>query len=510
MRGSVQALVVCGVLVSGLAPVSMVFAQAAGAGSACTASWTGFAGDGNWDDVENWSPEMVPASSSDVCITQDLRAIVSVSSNVTVHSLTLSLGATVIVGAPRFTVAGALRGAEGEMLLEKSTRTDAVTLTAGSIDVGNVSSNGSNVITTPRFDISLLGVLGGTTTLTHAPANLSGTTFSGGGIEVSSGVLRMPGDIHTLDGQLLTGTDGIQDASGGNALAQLSAIGTSGSLRLLSGTLTVTGDLANSGSIALGGGNREYGETGGTLAVPGTFTQLPGGSTSLANSLSRLQAASVQIDAGGSIGSHGGTVSGPVVNNGVLDASGTLSGPAVNDGVLDASGTNVVGSYTQNADGVLEVPAISGAALLAVQETARLGGTLAITTFAVPTPGSSITVMSFTSATGAFSTTPLGFALKTQSTSLVAIATPQLAVTPTSNAKGGTEHFTVADFQAGETVTIHLGTTGAPPLASVQIPANGLASGTFTVPASAAAGKHQVLAAGGSSHRLATTALEIT
>ena len=99
-----------------------------------------------------------------------------------------------------------------------------------------------------------------------APANLSGTTFSGGSIEVSSGVLRIPGDVRTLDGQLLTGTDGIRDDSGGNALAQLSAIGTSGSLRLLSGTLTVTGDLTNSGSIALGGGNREYGETGGTLA----------------------------------------------------------------------------------------------------------------------------------------------------------------------------------------------------------------------------------------------------
>jgi hypothetical protein len=243
------------------------------------------------------------------------------------------------------------------------------TLTAGSIDVGNVSSNGSNVITSPRFDISLLGVLGGTTTLTDAPANLSGTTFSGGSIEVSSGVLRIPGDVRTLDGQLLTGTDGIRDDSGGNALAQLSAIGTSGSLRLLSGTLTVTGDLTNSGSIALGGGNREYGETGGTLAVPGTFTQLPGGSTSLANGLSALRAASVQIDAGGAIGSHGGIVSGPVAS----------------DGVLNASGTKVDGSYTQNADGVLEVPAISGAASLAVQGTARLGGTLAITTFAAPT-----------------------------------------------------------------------------------------------------------------------------
>jgi hypothetical protein len=179
MRGSVRALVVCAALASGLAgPVSVVPAQAARAGSACTASWTGFAGDGNWDDAENWSPEMVPASSSDVCITQDLQAIVNVSSDVTVHSPTLSLGATAIVGAPRFTVTGALQGAEGEILLETST------LTAGSIDVGNVASNGSSVITSPRFGISLLGVLGGMTTLTDAPTNLSGTTFSGGSIEV--------------------------------------------------------------------------------------------------------------------------------------------------------------------------------------------------------------------------------------------------------------------------------------------------------------------------------------
>lgn len=487
MRGSVQALVVCGALVSGLAgSVSVVPAQAARAGSACTASWTGLAGDGNWDDAQNWSPQMVPTSSSDVCITQVLRAIVNVNSDVTVHSLTLSLAATVTVGAPRFTVTGPLQGAEGEVLLETST------LTAGSIDVGNVSSDGRSVITSPRFGISLLAVLGGMTTLTDAPANLSGTTFSGGGIEVPNGVLRMPGDIHTLDGQLLTAPEGIQDDRGNNALAHLSTIGTTGSLRLPSGTLTVTGDLTVSGGVDLGGGSPEYGETGGTLAVQGTFTQMQGGSTSLANHLSTLQAASIEIDASSTIDSH----------------DGTLSGPVVNDGVLDASVTKVDGSYAQRADGVLEMS--EGVTALAVQGTAMLGGTLAIETFAAPKPGSSFTVMSFTSLTGAFGTTQLGFVLKTESTRLVAIATPQLAVTPNSNARGGTEHFSVADFQAGETVFIHLDGTGSPSLASVRIHTDGLASGKFGVPVSAVIGKHQVVAVGGSSHRLAKTALEIT
>jgi hypothetical protein len=473
-------------------------AEAAGADSGCTAQWTGLAGNEEWGDAQNWSPKKVPGPDSEVC-NDVLRAIVNVPSDVTIRSFNIMLGATIIVEAPRFTVTGTLQGATGEFLLSPGTG-ETTTLTAGRIDnLGEVAGTGTSVITSPRFGISTLDVLSGTTTLTDPPTNLSGTTFTGGGI-FADGVLRIPSDIDTLDGFLFIGAPPaeIQDADGNNALAHLSAVGNTGSIHLPNGTLTVDGDVTVSGSgasIDLGGGNREYGETGGTLAVQGTLALTQGATATLANSRSKMQASSIHIGAGSSVDSRDGTLDGPVVNDGLLDGSASIDG-----------------SYAQGGTGTLQVTAASNtqAAEVVVNGTASFGGTLEIDTLEAPDPGTSFTLMSFDSAAGSFSTTQLGFTVKRESTSLVAIATPQVAVTPVSNAPGATEQFSIADFASGETVSIHLDSTGSPPLASMQVSSDGQASGSFTVPSSAAAGKHRVVAVGGSSHRSAVTSLTIT
>lgn len=361
----------------------------------CSVTWTGNAGNGLWSTASNWSTDKVPGPTSDVCIPTLTTA--DATPPISVHSIQVAEGASLLIGSGSFSIATSLTN-QGFITLT------GTTLSAGSIDLpspGNVTANGNSSITSPAFSNSTGTVTvdtGGTLRLADNPVQLQNGTLSGGSWLVS-GVLVVPSDISQLTTQgTVVSVDGlgsaVQDASGHNALATLTSVGSGVALAVDDGaSLTVAQGLTSQGIVDVGSG------IGGSLTVSGTYTQAPGATTGLGSGT--LSATSVSVQAGSSLGGQG-TVTGPVTNNGTVAPLGSLT---------------VTGNYTQAASAALTEQFGS---TLNVRSNATLSGALSVTVNPKhpPKSGATYTALTFGSLNGSFTSHTAGFTLTTNTNNI--------------------------------------------------------------------------------------------
>jgi hypothetical protein len=302
----------------------------------CSVTGTGNAGNGSWSTASNWSPRKVPGPASDVCIptftTADGAGLDGSSSSISVHSIQVAEGGSLLFGSGRVSIATSLTN-QGFMTLY------GTTLSAASIALpnqGEIDVYDSSSITCPAFSNAAGTVsvgAGGTLRLADNPVQLQNGNLSGGNWLVSSGVLILPSDISQISAPVAYTTvvsiDGtgsaVQDASGHNALATLTSVGSTAVLALFDGaSLTVAQGLTSHGVV----------DVSGSLTVTGTYTQASGAATNMGGSLS---AASVIVQPGSTLGGNG-TVASSITNNGTVAPRGILT---------------VTGNYAQTGGGAL-------------------------------------------------------------------------------------------------------------------------------------------------------------
>ena len=369
-------------------------------GQACSATWTGNAGNGSWSTAGNWSPKKVPGAASDVCIPTFDQAqgagLDGSSSTISVRSIQVAEGGAILFGSGKVSVATSLIN-DGLITLY------GTTLSAASIDMpnpGQISVYDNSTITSPAFS-NPSGTVdvgpGVTLKLTDNPVQLSNGNLSGGFWFVD-GVLVVPGDITELTSQG-TGVDidnlgaAIETASGDNALATLTAIGPGASLSVVySGILTVDQALTNQGVVDLGGGG------GGTLTVKGAYTQTSGASTNF--SVGTLSATEVTVESGSTLGGQG-----------------TIESSVTNNGTVSPTNLTVTGNYTQSSAAALSE---QFSTTLNVSGTATLSGALNITINPKhpPKSGQSYTALTAGSISGSFTRTTTGYTVTTNGNSI--------------------------------------------------------------------------------------------
>ena len=233
---------------------------------------------------------------------------------------------------------------------------------------------------------------GSTLDITGSFNNLKNGVLSGGTYSVA-GVLDVPNSILTNAAPItLTGASAeiFDNFHGTNAFASLAANAGNGALSLQSGqSLTTTGNFTNKAKLTVGATSKftitgNFNNAGGTATVDGTLAA----STGLTLTTGTIQGQ--------------GALAGAVTSDGVIIAGDSTTKP----GIL-----SVVGSYTQNATGSLDVD-ITGATLgsqysqLAVSNGARLSGILNIKRKAgfVPAIGTDFTILKAHVVTGKFAT----------------------------------------------------------------------------------------------------------
>jgi hypothetical protein len=355
--------------------------------SSCSVTWTGNAGNGSWSTASNWSTHKVPGPTSDVCIPAFTTA--DATPPISVHSVQVAEGGSLLIASGSFSIATSLTN-EGFITLT-GTALSAASITLPS--PGNITSDGDSSITSPAFSntTGTVDVNTGTLRLADSPVQLQNGTLSGGSWLVA-GVLVIPGDISqiTTAGTVVsldaTGS-AVQDASGHNALATLTTVGSGVAFGVAS--LTTAQGLTSQGVIDVG-----------SLTVNGIYTQESGSTTNMSGGT--LNAASVSVQPGSTLQGNG-TVTGPVTNNGnVAPQAGILT---------------VAGNYSQTASGALTE--VFGSTL-DVTSNATLSGALNVTVNPKhpPQPGAVYTALTFGSLTGSFTSVTTGYTLTTNATDI--------------------------------------------------------------------------------------------
>jgi len=307
--------------------------------------------------------------------------------------------ATATAGLPACTVTlpsgstnnAALQLANGEVLCASGTFTNESAIT--------VSSGGSAVIEAPHFvnHGSVEASNGTTLQLTSPPANLRGTTLTGGAW-TAGGTLSFPGAITTLAASVtLSGTGEIEDsANSSNAVDSLTTIERSGTFALNGSAYLQTGSVTSAGTVILGTagdpGDAVNWQDSGTFAMTGgSFTFLD------PNSCINVGSRAFTITGGtmsgfgmltGTVGVSGKAVFAPTLYGAQasfwLNGSYSQTGGVFEDTVNDPSGTPVAGALWA-----------SGAV--------SLGGTLEVlSTGSQPATGTSVQVITGSSVSGSF------------------------------------------------------------------------------------------------------------
>jgi hypothetical protein len=396
MRVQVKILMITGALIA--AGLGTAAPAAATASPRCNATWTGNAGNGLWGTASNWSRHKVPGPKSDVCILT--LATVNATPPISVHSLRLGEGASLLFGSAKASV--------GVSVATSLTSQGFITLTgtrlsAGSIGLtapGDLTSEGTSSIASPAFsNTGTVTVSTGTLRLADDPVQLHNGTLRGGGSWLVTGVLAVPGDIaHITTQGTVVSIDGagsaVQDSSGHNALAALTSVGPGAVLALdEAASLTVAHGLTSRGIIDVGTG------TGGSLTVSGRYTQASGATTNMG--AGSLSATSVRVQSGSTLQGNG-TVAGPVTDKGNVAPQGSLK---------------VTGTYSQTAGAALTEQFGS---TLTVTSTATLSGALNVTVNPKnpPKKGASYLALTFSSLHGSFTSHTSGFTLTTSATNI--------------------------------------------------------------------------------------------
>jgi hypothetical protein len=343
-----------------------------------------------------------------------------------------------------------------------------------------------------------------TSTLGGVPApGVSSVRFNVGGRFAFPGA-NIATDMVIID---LTGSGRITDSNGNNGLSNLSAIGAGADLLLGQGaSLTLGGDLANMGNVALGDGAGP-----GSLTVNGSLTESGVGSNLLLDNSTLTVGSSVNLE-GGSLFGGAGTVNGNVNNNGVFSLGvGNNSGKIqINGNYTQSSG----GNFNENIRG--SGAAGTGFDQLVVSGTASLAGKIFLNVLNnfVPTSSELFPFLLFSSSTGdfgvkngfavngvgvfgeTFTPTSLSLSLAPPGSTVLSVSAPSVVFnTATQNVtlsasvigssgpvSGGTVTFTVLDPKG---VQVGL------PVVSGTV-AGGSASASFTLPANAPVGTYTV------------------
>ncbi len=318
-------------------------------------------------------------------------------------------GSTTLAGSGQVVMSpgSGVLGSSGFTLTNQSTISGAGNIGSGQIGIIN---KGNIVATNPSSNTPLMinpGIAGFSTTGGTLAANAGCALTIGasgpfknlakntlmGGTYLIAGDLQIPGaNIVTNSAKItLIGTGGeiVNSSSNTNALANLATNSGSGLLSLQSGqTLSIAGNLANSGTVTVG--------VNSGLGVGGSYTQ-NNGTTTVDGVLAAPAGFTVQK--GKVFGA--GTISASVSSSGSVTAGDSASKPTKLS----------VGSYAQSSTGTLNI-AIGGTTAgstygqLASSNGVSLGGTLNLTRIHgfLPKIGETFTIITGTVVTGQFAT----------------------------------------------------------------------------------------------------------
>ncbi|PMS12829.1 autotransporter domain-containing protein [Trinickia caryophylli] len=244
---------------------------------------------------------------------------------------------------------------------------------SGSVALGARTLTLTNAASTFSGTISGTGGLtldGGTQTLTGANTYAGATTINGGTLALSGA-----GSLPSTTSIALAGSGATLDvsAAGAQAIKDLSGV-TGSQLALGSNTLavTTTTDATFAGTLTGSGAFAKQGS--GTLTLNGISSGFTGATTVAAGTLEVGDASNATAVLGGNV---------TVASAGTLRGHGTVSGNVLNNGIVMPGGSigtlTVGGNYTQasNATLTLEVSPSAGSQLK-VNGSASLGGGLSI------------------------------------------------------------------------------------------------------------------------------------
>jgi hypothetical protein len=406
-----------------------------------TIKWTGAAGDGNFNNPMNWSPQQVPGPTDSVTISTAAATTITVTQSDAIQALKLSKQVTLavsndqsltvgnsetknasldnagtitlnsnynatdlIIGGPKVTLSGSgtivmgnynnnfITGAAGtdvldntDNLIEGGSQLGGGTLTFVNGSKGVVDANVSTqlVLNTGSVAVSNAGLLeasagGGGLVLDSSVAN-----GSSGKITAAGATVFLANGMTVSGGTLASSGGAAIEISGTATLSGLSnTVDVTGTVAVVNNTtLTLLGTIANGGTIALESG---YNYTdlliGPGGATAGTVTLTGGGTIAMGDYPANLIEGSI---AGDTLVNLNNTIEGA----GVL-GNGTLT--LVNDATISATGNNVLylNATTTNA-GLIESVGAGG---LTIQSTINdsTGGTILADTNAVSLSGADI------------------------------------------------------------------------------------------------------------------------
>jgi hypothetical protein len=474
------------VIASGGLATAAAGATTGRATSTCTDSWVGKAFTGQWTTASNWSTGQVPGPASDVCIITRSGVEALASASITIHSLQLGNNDGVALTGTQQKPVDLTAATSIQLTGQLSEiRLTSASVNAATIDnSGLIITNGTCGLTSPDIAFGGAGSLqaaDGTTTLSSL-SQLSNGTLTGVHISTffttSTAVVVLPGDVTHLvhSGLQLGANSAIEDPAGQNALTGLTSIDALSSLDEDS-NLTLAGGLTDSGELSLDGVTMAL---GGPLSVQGRGSVSTDGNTVLHTS---------QVTLGMGAGLVGqGVITGNLVNQGELLPSG-ISVPIL----------QVDGNYTQTQSGML----LMSRPHFAVTGRATLAGFLSIGEFDTG-PGNSEPVLTFGSLSGGFGQHSVGFSLVTKAHEIDASRVPQIVARHSTVAPGQTVLVAGGSFGNDSKISIFLDSTGGTPLRTL-VPSNGHFVDSVTIPASATAGQHTLIAVGSGGDRATAT-----
>ena len=289
------------------------------------------------------------------------------------------------------TIKSPMQLGNGEVLCVSGTFTNESTIT--------VASGGSAVIEAPHFANhgSVQIADGRTLALTDAPANLRGTTLTGGAWNVA-GTLDLPGKITTLAaGVTLSGSGEIENTTdGSNAMDSLSTIRATATFALKNSAYLGTGSVTSAGTVVLGTARDASDSV--NWQDSGTFNETGGSFTFLdPNACINAGSRAFMIT--------GGTMSG----FGMLTGAVTVSGKARFEPTLHGAPADfwLSGSYAQTGgtfeDVVSNPSGTPSAGSLWVSGSVTLGGALKVrSSGSRPNAGASFHIIDGASVSGSF------------------------------------------------------------------------------------------------------------
>jgi hypothetical protein len=417
-------------------------ADGAGENGMAAITWTGAAGDGNFNNPMNWSPPQVPGASDTVTISPSAATLINVSQNDAVATLATSNLVTLSINdGSSFTV--------GNTNIANAALTNAGTITINATNYATGLVIGSSEVTLSGGGTIAMGNSAGNYIDGAAASDIldnTGNTILGGGSLGNGQLTFINGAAGVVDATLATqlvlntGTiaianAGLLEATAGNGLVIDSNVTNAsaghivaggGNVILANGADIAGGALSSTGTSAINIGNTATldGSTAGTLTNLGNVVVQDGSTLTLlgnianqgaitldsANYLTELiigpggnTVGTVTLSGTGTValdGAAGDLVTGAIsgdtlVNKETITGGGQLGGGTlslVNQGTISATGSNTLFLNTGAAiinDGVLEA---LGTGVLDIQSVVNGsgGGTILAASAAVVLGGGTI------------------------------------------------------------------------------------------------------------------------